>query len=87
MGQRYCVCRSAEGRRDKIVVPPESPPPGELRWCCICKDYLPITEFGPDITRKDGLQRQCRECKNNMSKRYERRRKQRKIVSINTSKL
>lgn len=76
MGQGYCVCGGSEGRRNTIVVPPEAPPPVELRWCCICKDYLPVDAFGPDRSRKDGVQRQCRECKNQMTKDYNKRRKQ-----------
>jgi hypothetical protein len=38
-----------------------SDPPG-LRWCSVCKFYLPIEDFSKNRSRKDGLASGCGAC-------------------------
>lgn len=38
--------------------------------CSKCKRELPISEFNKDKSMKDGLHSQCRNCKNEIKKRY-----------------
>lgn len=44
-------------------------PPG-LSWCCNCKEYRPVDEFSPSKRRWNGIQPECRSCKQRHKLRY-----------------
>lgn len=40
----------------------------DVSWCCMCKQYLPISEFHRSTTVSTGLQTHCKSCgRNNLS--------------------
>jgi hypothetical protein len=42
-----------------------------LKFCNICKQSKPLTEFYPNPTRKSGVQSNCKICHNKMARRWE----------------
>jgi hypothetical protein len=47
-----------------------------MKKCCTCKVEYPLTEFGANKSREDGLQKECKNCRKEMHKEsYLRRQK------------
>ena len=40
-----------------------------MKTCCCCKQTKPTTEFSKNRRRKDGLQTECKFCKNNAARK------------------
>src|SRR5215831_2694978 len=41
-----------------------------MKRCSTCKDFFPLTMFGPDKRKRDGLQPQCRTCRRRSALKY-----------------
>lgn len=39
-----------------------------MKKCCTCKVEYPLTAFGPNRSRHDGLQKECKNCRKEMHK-------------------
>jgi len=69
------------GAADARLIPSDMlpEPPGSdgvpLRTCRVCKQDLPLTEFGPKHDRTDGLESQCRSCYNKYANEWKRKNK------------
>ena len=59
-----CGCNHG-GYRDTLLLNQSG-----YNTCFRCKETLPISEFGKSNTNKNGLQRQCKNCKSTSDKKY-----------------
>ena len=50
----------------------------KFKYCPRCKETLPRSEFGKDVSRKDGLQAYCKKCKNKYISEKRKENKERK---------
>lgn len=57
----------------------------DKKTCCRCRQILSISEFGPRILSKDGLQSLCKECNSKQSLDYYHKKKLSKIYSDRSS--
>lgn len=42
-----------------------------MKWCSVCKQYLPRDEFYKNRTTNDGLDKKCKHCAKQLAKVYE----------------
>jgi hypothetical protein len=60
---------------------PETPKDG-LRSCADCGQERPQSAFGPDKTRRDGLNRRCRQCDALRSRDYYARNREKVLARV-----
>lgn len=62
--KKSCGCNNG-GARDHLLLFESG-----FKKCFVCKQTLPISEFGNNKSRKNGLQNSCKQCKSKIDKSY-----------------